>query len=274
MIPTHRNTENIIRMKNLDKLRLQSLFFLAVIITFSSCISQKNTVYLQNKSTFSDGSGSYENDLAVYKVQAGDFLYINVTSMDPSNISAFAMDNRTEYQLQSDMGVYLKSYQVNDSGYVNIPIVGKVNVVGLSINQVRNKLQKELDEFYKLTTVTVKLVNFKISIMGEVNRPGTYTVYQDKLNIFQAISMGGDLTSYANRKEVNIIRKSKTGGTEVLKVNLLTDSLLELPGFYLHPEDIIYVEPLRSKSFAFTSFPYAIALSTITTTLLILNFFK
>lgn len=262
-------------MKRPIKSHLLPFFFIFILgITLGSCISQKNTVYLQNKSAFSDGSGSYENDMAVYKIQSGDFLYINVTSMDPSNISAFATDSRTEYQLQSDMGVYLKSYQVNDSGFISLPVVGKVNIVGLSVNQVKNKLQSELDEFYKLTTVTVKLVNFKVSIMGEVNRPGTYTVYQDKLNIFQALSMGGDLTSYANRKEVNIIRKTKTGGTEILKVNLLNDSLLELPGFYLHPEDIVYVEPLKSKSFAFTSFPYAITLSTITTTLLILNFFK
>ncbi len=262
-------------MKIPKKSNLLPFVFIVILgISLASCISQKNTVYLHNKSAFSDGSGSYENDMAVYKVQSGDFLYINVTSMDPSNISAFASDNRTEYQLQSDMGVYLKSYQVNDSGFISLPVVGKVNVAGLSINQVKNKLQTELDEFYKLTTVTVKLVNFKVSIMGEVNRPGTYTVYQDKLNIFQAISMGGDLTTYANRKEVNIIRRTKTGGTEIIKVNLLNDSLLELPGYYLHPEDIVYVEPLKSKSFAFTSFPYAIVLSTITTTLLILNFFK
>jgi polysaccharide export outer membrane protein len=90
--------------------------------------------------------------------------------------------------------------------------------------------------------------------------------------------MGGDITPYGNRQNVTIDRKTKTGATEIIKVNLLSNSLLELPGFYLEPEDIIYVEPMRGKNFAFTSFPYLIVLTTltsaITTTLLILNYYK
>lgn len=244
------------------------------IIALSSCISQKKTIYLQQKSSLTTGTTQYENDLATYKLQPGDFLYIDIKSLDPTNMTSFDGDSRNDYQLQSDMGVYLKSYQISDSGFIRFPVIGKIDVAGLSVSQVRDKMQDIMDDFYQLTTITVKLVNFKISILGEVNRPGTFTVYNDKLNIFQALSMAGDLTAYGDRKQVTIIRKTKNGGTELLKVNLLNDSLLELPGYYLHPDDIVYIEPMRSKSFAFTSFPYAIVLSTITTTLLILNFFK
>ena len=262
-------------MKN--TLKTSSTYLIVVIIatlTLSSCISQKKTVYLQNKSMFSAGANTYENDLATYKLQPGDFLYINVTSLDPKNMTSFEGNQRNDYQIQSEMGVYLKSYQVSDSGFIRFPVIGKVEVVGLSVSQVRDKLQSIMDEFYQLATITVKLVNFQVSIMGEVNRPGTYVVYNDRLNIFQAISLGGDLTNFGNRKEVNIIRKTKTGGTEILEVNLLSDSILELPGFYLQPDDIIYVKPMRSKTFAFTSFPYSFVLSTITTTLVVINFFK
>ncbi len=248
--------------------------FIVLIATLSSCVSQKKTIYLKNKSSLSSGNTTYENDLSVYKIEPGDFLYINVTSLNPTNMTSLDANEKAEYQLQSEMGIYLKSYQVNDSGYINFPVIGKIKVLGLSIDQTREKLQHIIDDYYQLASVSVKLVNFKISVLGEVNRPGTYTVYQDRLNIFQAISLGGDLTNYGNRRNVNIIRKTSTGGTEILKVNLLNDSLLELPGFYLQPEDIVYVEPMKSKSFAFTAFPYAIVLSTITTTLLILNFFK
>ena len=250
------------------------IVFIIATLTLSSCISQKKTVYLQNKSMFSAGANTYENDLATYKLQPGDFLYINVTSLDPKNMTSFEGNQRNDYQIQSEMGVYLKSYQVSDSGFIRFPVIGKVEVVGLSVSQVRDKLQGIMDEFYQLATITVKLVNFQVSIMGEVNRPGTYVVYNDRLNIFQAISLGGDLTNFGNRKEVNIIRKTKTGGTEILEVNLLSDSILELPGFYLQPDDIIYVKPMRSKTFAFTSFPYSFVLSTITTTLVVINFFK
>ncbi len=248
--------------------------FIVLIATLSSCVSQKKTIYLKNKSSLSSGNTTYENDLSVYKIEPGDFLYINVTSLNPTNMTSLDANEKAEYQLQSEMGIYLKSYQVNDSGYINFPVIGKIKVLGLSIDQTREKLQHIIDDYYQLASVSVKLVNFKISVLGEVNRPGTYTVYQDRLNIFQAISLVGDLTNYGNRRNVNIIRKTSTGGTEILKVNLLNDSLLELPGFYLQPEDIVYVEPMKSKSFAFTAFPYAIVLSTITTTLLILNFFK
>lgn len=248
------------------------------LLMLSSCISPKKTIYLQNQSKYTSGEHGFENDLSVYKIKPGDFLYINIRNLDPKDLSIFEGTDRSDYQLQSDMGVYLKSYQVNDSGYINFPVIGKVLVEGLSISQIKDKMQDIMNEFYQLTTVTVKLVNFKVSILGEVARPGTYTVYQDKLNVFQALSLGGDITAYGNRENVSIIRKTKTGGTEIIKVNLLSNSLLELPGFYLQPEDIIYVEPVKGKNFAFTSFPYSIVLTTltsaITTTLLILNYIK
>ncbi|MGE5383126.1 MAG: polysaccharide biosynthesis/export family protein [Omnitrophica WOR_2 bacterium] len=253
------------------------LYLAVLIITMlvlNSCISQKKTIYLNNKSKYSAGSTTYENDMSVYKVRPGDFLYINVSSLDPKNLTTFEGNERNEYQLQSEMSIYLKSFQVNDSGFITFPVVGKIEVAALSVNEIRNKLQSIMDDFYQLTTVTVKLVNFKISLMGEIIRPGTYAVYQDRLNIFQALSMGGDMTVYGNRRNVNIIRKTNNGGTEILKINLLSDSLLELPGYYLQPDDVIYVEPMKSKNFAFTAFPYSIVLSTITTTLLIMNFFK
>lgn len=260
----------------MKKILNHSLLFIAIAVTLSisSCIPLKKTVYLQSQTPYTTLGSTYENDLATYKLQPGDNLYIDVKSLDPTTMTSFEGNNRVEYQLQSEMGVYLKSYQINDSGFIRFPVVGKIAVAGLSVNQFRDKMQKIMDDFYQVTTITVKLVNFKVSIMGEVARPGTYTVYQDRLNIFQAISLGGDLTAYANRKEVSIIRKTKTGGSEIMKVDLLKDSLLELPGFYLQPDDIVYVEPLKSKNYAFTSFPYSIVLSTITTTLLILNFLK
>lgn len=260
------------KLFNIDLLLIPALTIL--LFSLNSCIPLKKTIYLQERSSYTEGVNSYENDLATYKLQPGDNLYIDVKSLDPSSMTSFDANDRSDYQLQSEMGIYLKSYQVNDSGFILFPVVGKVEVAGFSVSQVRDRLQIIMNEFYQLTNITVKLVNFKVSILGEVNRPGIYTVYQDRLNIFQALSLGGDLNDYANRKEVSILRKTNTGGTELLKINLLNDSILELPGFYLQPDDIVYVKPMRSKNFAFTAFPYSIVLSTITTTLLIWNFFK
>lgn len=250
------------------------LAFISVVTFLNSCVSLERTTYLQKAQLDSIAGKVYVNEMNTYTIQPGDNLYIDIKSLDPTNMSSLSGEQRDAYQLNSEMGVYLKSYQVNDSGFILFPVVGKIKASGLTVNEVRESMQEIMDDFYKMTTVTVKLVNFNVSILGEVNRPGTYTVYQEKLNIFQAISMGGDLTPFGNRKEVMLLRKTGNGGTEILKVNLLTDSLLEQPGFYLRPDDIIYIEPMKSKNFAFTSFPYSIVLSTITTTLLILNFFK
>lgn len=251
------------------------LLFVAIILAMSSCVSMKKVKYLQDVSEYqmSDTTVFGNATNAEYKVQPGDNLYVDVKSMDSKNLNPFEANQRVAYQSNNEMSIYLNSYMVSDSGFINFPIVGKIKVEGLTVNEIKTRLQNTVNEFFQLTTVTVKLVNFKISLLGEVLRPGTYIVYQENINILQAISMAGDLTPYAKRSNVMIIRKSG-GGSTVTRVNLLTSDILNSPDFYLQPDDIVYVEPLNSKNYAFTSFPYSVVLSTITTTLLILTFFK
>ena len=185
----------------------------------------------------------------------------------------FQTTNNTNAQAASEAGVYLSSYLVNNVGSIDFPLVGKVFVQNKTINEIQNELQTIVNDFFQFTTVSVKLINFRISLLGEVTRPGTFLVYQDNLNVFQALSLGGDLTKMANRKEIKVIRKT-VEGTKVHKINLLSTEILDSQAYYLQPGDIVYVEPLKGRNFAFTEFPYAIIFSTISTTLLILNFIK
>jgi len=251
------------------------LILIVTFLTATSCVSLKKVKYLQNAAEQQDlNSLEFSNETEPnYRVQKGDNLYIDVNSLDPKNINPFESDQNMSYQTNSEMSVYLNSYMVSDSGYISFPIVGKVDVAGLTINEIKNKLQESINDFFQLTEVTVKLVNYKISLLGEVTRPGTYLVYQENINIFQAVSMAGDLMPYANREKIMIVRKSEKGST-IYRVNLLNTGILESPAYYLQPGDIIYVEPMNSKNYAFTAFPYALIFSTITTTLLILSYFK
>jgi polysaccharide biosynthesis/export protein len=130
-----------------------------------------------------------------------------------------------------------------------------------------------LNEYILQSVVIVKLVNFYVTMLGEVQRPGEYKIYQDELNIFEAISMAGDLTDFANRSQIKLIRQTKQG-SEVIDIDLTQRQILASDHYFLMPNDILYVEPLKGKQFTFANFPYAIIFSAISTTLLLVNYFK
>jgi len=262
------------KVKMILKIKQAIVFVLAALLV-SSCVSLKRVKYIQDFADYQkEGKVEFTNESNPdYKVQPGDNLYVDVSSLDSKNMNPFESNQRTSYQVSSEMSIYLNSYMVSDSGYINFPVVGKIMVAGITVSEVKSKFQSLINDYYQMTIVTVKLVNFKISLLGEVTRPGTYLVYQESINILQAISMAGDLLPYAKRNKITIIRKTSTGSS-VYTVNLLKANILESPAYFLQPDDIVYIEPMTSKNYAFTAFPYAIIFSTITTTLLLMSYFK
>ena len=210
-----------------------------------------------------------------YKLKSGDNLYVKVQSLDEKTYKFFNYDDASRYASSSynEASIYLTSYTVNDSGFIQFPFVGKVYVKDQTVEQIKESLQNIIDQYLIETTVVVKLVNYKITILGEVKNPGTYMVYQDKINMFEALSKAGDLTVFSNKNKVVLVRQTEKGA-HLHRLTLTQQDFLESPYFYLLPNDIIYVEPLRGKQFAFADFPYTLLFSSITTTLLILNYFK
>jgi len=206
-----------------------------------------------------------------YFVHKGDNLYIRVNSLDEK--SNYFDESGNASNFYSESGIYLNSYTVNDSGYVEFPLIGKVEVDNMTIEDIQKTLQEKVNEYIKNTVVIVKLANFRISMVGEFNKPGKYVVYQDKITIFEAIAMAGDMSDFAKRDKVLLVRQGEQG-TKTHRLNLNDNSLLESEFYYLMPNDMIYVEPLKGKQFAFKEFPYLLILTTITTTLLLINYFK
>lgn len=250
------------------------LAFLGAIFAVG-CVPQKKIKYFQSiagKENINQFEFAPRPD---YKVKVGDNLYIKVQSLDEKTYKFFNYDDANRYgtTAYTEASIYLSSYTVNDSGYIQFPFVGKIQVEGLTVEQIKYKLQDIIDQYLIETTVVVKLVNFKITILGEVKNPGTYLIYQEKINMFEALSKAGDLTVFSNKNKVVLVRQTQKGA-ELHRISLTHKDFLESPYFYLLPNDIIYVEPLRGKQFAFADFPYTLLFSTITTTLLILNYFK
>lgn len=239
-----------------------------------SCVPQRKMMYLQAESK-TDTTTQFVNERSLtYLVQPGDNLYIKVVSLDEKTASLFNPLERTQGGGSiNDQSIYLNSYTVNDDGYIEFPLAGKIYVQNLNTDQIKDRIQVVLDEYLKETVLIVKLVNFNLTMLGEVRRPGQFKVYKTEINIFEAIAMAGDLTDFADRHEVIIIRQTKTG-SETITVDLEKATILSSDYYFLKPNDMIYVKPLKIKQYGFATFPYALIFSTISTALLLINFFK
>ena len=169
--------------------------------------------------------------------------------------------NRTT-QLSSDASIYLQSYTLDEEGCIEMPLTGKMELKNLTVDQAKEKMQTELDKYYNQTTLIVKLSNFNLTVLGEVTRPGMYKVYQSQINLFEAISLAGNVTNFAKTSEVRIVRQTDDG-SEIITVDMGNADILSSPYYYLKPNDIVYVEPLKIKQWGFTTFPYSTVLSIV-----------
>ncbi len=245
-----------------------------VSLMFSSCIPQKKMLYLQVKNE-TDTLTTFKNERKIeYRVQSGDNLYIRVVTPDEnSTLLLNPLSSGVNNNISNDASVYLNSFNISATGYLDFPMVGEVNVKNLTTNEIRDLLKSKLKTYLTQFIVIVKLVNFNITMLGEVNNPGQYKIYQDNINIFEAVSMARDLTDFANRNKVAIIRQTKTG-SEVVYVDMTKRDLLASSYYYLKPNDIVYVQPVRGKQFTFANFPYGIVFGFISSTVLLLSYIK
>lgn len=252
------------------------------ITMFTSCVSQKKILYLQNETMLNDSvfmSIEYENERHFnYKVQPGDNLFIKIASLDETFSKYFnsmnqgtAMTTSSTQFSSGNPAIYLNGYNVGADGNIELPFVGKVFVKDLTVDDIQVKVQGIMNEYLKETVVYVKLGLFNLTILGEVARPGQYQIYQSDINIFQAIALAGNATDFANKAEIKIIHQTPKG-SQIVKVNLNDANILSSPDYYLKPNDIIYVEPLKTKQFGFTSVPYGTIISAISLLVTCLTF--
>lgn len=246
----------------------------ALLVAFSSCTTNKQLTYLQNVDSLPQGSVYYKQAVE-YRIQNEDILYIRVISLnDEINTMINTFSSQTNMnQFQNEISLYLYGYSVNDSGYVDVPYIGNVNVLGLTLEEAKQIIKERVEKSVRNATVIVKLVSFKFSVLGEVQRPGVYKNYNNQLTILEALSMAGDITDYGNRFEVLVVRPTKDD-TKTYRVDLTDKSLLSSEAFFLLPNDVVYVQPIKSKSFRINIPTMTLALTSISTLILVLSFIK
>jgi polysaccharide export outer membrane protein len=253
------------------------LFFLSIIaMAMFSCVPQAKMKYLQDKE-----GDTVRSEFKIlkpdYKIKPGDYLYARVVSLDQKSNEIFATiagSAAANYNMNiTDQNLYLTSYLVNDSGYIDFPLLGRFLVRDRTVTEVQQMLTKSVSEIIVGASVVVKLVMYNISILGEVKNPGKISIYNNRVNIFEALALANDITSYGNRSKVQVIR-TEGDKNKIVVLDLISKDILSSPYYYLQPNDIVYVEPLKEKSWKFETFPYAVVLSSISLLLVVLTFFK
>lgn len=254
------------------KIFKHSILFLIIVIVFSSCTSRKKILYFQDNG--SDSTTAYNTVSQEHKISSGDVLYINFYSFNKPLSEIFNRQqnvNQSYAMWNSSANVYVNGFSVNDSGSVLLPLIGKINLLDLSIEKAKEKIQEKAKSYVSDVTVIVKLLNYRYSIIGEVVRPGTYTNFNDKLTVLQAIATAGDVTIYGNKPRSFIIRETKKGRIKI-PFDLTSIDILNSEAYYIQPNDIIYIEPIRNKSFRQNLPNIALLFSSISTTILVINF--
>lgn len=245
---------------------------LLTLVILSSCVTQRRVEYLQDKNR--NIKSFKEADNPDYRLKPNDELYIQINSMDEASVNIFS-NTRQDYYLGSlqPYGASLMSYTVDKEGYVLLPVVGKILVKDKTISEVSLLFKDSLTHILNQPVVSVKLVNRYVSVLGEVKNPGHFPYAQDKLSIYDAIGLAGDITDYGNRNKIILIRNINGENIRV-NVDLTKSDILASEYYNLRPNDIIYVKPLRNKFWGMRQFPFDILFSTLTTGLLIYNIFK
>ena len=234
----------------------QYIFLYATIVLFlSSCVQQKQIAYFQKELNQSDTIAVAQ--VYIPKIQPGDILSIPIGSLNPVASSFFnpystlpvTTDNNSS-SMQSPASANLApvlsqttapGYLVDAEGNIEIPVLGVIKIAGLTTSQARDVLKNRLKLYVKEPTVNVRFLNYKISVMGEVARPSVYVIPNETITLPEALSLAGDMTIFGKRDNVLVIRD--VNGKRNLWVNLNTRDVYNSPYYYLHSNDVIYVEP-------------------------------
>lgn len=249
---------------NTQKLLLS--FLAPVFITFS-CVTQRNLEYLRDKQKTPVAYN--EASFIDYKLKFNDALYIQINSIDDEASNVFAQG--TGMQSLEPYGAYMNSYTVDMEGFVQLPVIGKINVLGKTTSEVNEMIRDSVINILSLPTVTVRLVNRYVSVLGEVRNPGHFVYSQDRFTIYNAIGLAGDINDYGNRREI-VLTRNENGENIKINLDLTRADILSSPYYFIQPNDLIYVSPLRKRFWGMREFPFTIIISAITTALVVYTF--
>ena len=232
---------------------IKLLFGLLVVsMMITGCGSSKNVAYFQNSDSVNLDMSKVLYDA---RIMPKDMLSITVNTTDqeasiPFNLTV-ATPQTASLRTQSTTVAALQTYLVDNEGNIDFPLVGTLHLGGLTKGEAERLVLEKIKPYMSATEkpiVTVRMINYKISVIGEVAHPGMFTVANEKISILEALAQAGDLTIYGVRDRVKLIREDATGKKEIHVVNLNDANIINSPYYYLQQNDIVYVEPNKVKS--------------------------
>ena len=231
----------------LFKMMKNLIYYLILLLTMFSCKPKENMVYMEKEKAVAET----EINQAVFygtHIQSGDLLDIKVTAFDENAVRPFnlhSMNNATNPE-QVNLGqvgqIAPQGYLVDNEGYIYFPVLGKLYIKGMTLAQLRADIEKRLLTYLSDPLVSIKQLNFNVTVLGEVKKPGQYTNPSDKITVLQALGLAGDMTDYGNRTNVKLIREID-GVSKTFTIDFTDKNITSSPYYYMQQNDVLYVEP-------------------------------
>ena len=242
-----------------------AVLLLLTIFILSSCITNRDLEYVRSHKEIK----KVNTNKLTYRLQVGDLLSVQISTVTEQQHDFFNKEQASNSQLIAQ-NPYLYGYLIKNDGFLHLPSLGLVKAEGFTLSELENIIKQIAVFYFEQPVVKLNIINFEISVLGEVNSPGIYKIVDPETNILYALSLAGDMTQFGNRKKVKIIRNDNEFH-RVFYVNLTDVNVLNNPDFILQSHDIIYVAPLRKQFYAFNNITNVVSmtLSAITLYLLI-----
>ena len=253
-------------MKNYSIVNTQyAIYILLFLFTFSSCITNRDLEYIRSSKEIKNAKANKQD----YLLQQGDLISVQISTTTQQQHDFFNKENTSNSQLMIQ-NPYLYGYIINEEGNLDLPSLGKVKAAGFTLRELENVIKNIAVSYFESPVIKLNIINFEITILGEVNSPGTFKIIDPEVNILYALSLSGDMTQFGNRRKVKVIR-NENELNRVFYIDLTKKGVLNNSDFMLQPHDIIYVAPLNKKFYAFNNITNVVsmALSAVTLYLLI-----
>ena len=265
--------------KNLKPMKNLLPLFALIILAVAGCSTQKELSYLNNLYELG-GENHFPMDVPDYQVQPRDILYVSVKAQTPEGTLTEMLSDRSSANMNyisNEGSAYVMGYSIDPEGNITLPLIGDIPVTGMTIYQIRDLFQQKIDSLFRHAYVEVRLLSYKFTVIGEVRAPGSYVNYNDQLTVLEAIGRAGGIAETGTKEKILVIRPQGEE-TVTYSIDLQDKSLLSSPAYFITPNDVVIVQPNPKKVFNVNlptiSFIIATITGTISTTLLLINYFK
>lgn len=254
-----------------------NFFFIVSMIALFSCRSSQDLIYLKDAAN-NDLISRLPLQATEHILKSGDILYVSIKSMNPEVNTLFNPESNMEMstgqgymKYTTPSGAYLYGFETGTDGCIKLPMLGKISVAGVPLSQVESIVQKKADEFLNDAIVKVKLLNFKVTVAGEVRVPGVYYNYNNSMNVLEALAMANGNTDFASIKRVMVVRPFPEG-SKTFMLDLSSKASYQSEAFYVQPNDYIIVQPDKYKNFQLNSQAYSLIFSSLSVLIAVLGF--